>query len=153
MRLLLLPLLIAVSFQPSSYRAEIDAFRQHRAEEIGSPTGWAALVGLHWLSHGEFIVGSDAISGIRLTGPSAPGRLGTLTINGDDVHFRVSTGLDAFVKGKQVYDWDMTPGVAPEDGLKVGGLTVVLIRRRPKMALGEWDLTAPTREALTRLTR
>jgi uncharacterized protein (DUF1684 family) len=151
MRLLLLPLLIAVSFQPSSYRAEIDAFRQHRAEEIGSPTGWAALVGLHWLTQGEFIVGSDPISGIRLTGPSAPGRLGTLTINGDDVHFRVSTGLDAFVKGKQVYDWDMTAGVAPEDGLKVGGLTVVLIRRGPKMALRVWDAKAPNRVAFTGL--
>lgn len=101
------------------------------------------MVGLHWLSQGEFVVGSDPVSGIRLTGPSAPGRFGTLTINGDSVHMRISTGLDAFVKGTQVYDLDMTPGVAPEDGLKIGGVTMVLIKRGPKLALRVWDAKAP----------
>lgn len=139
----LVPLLLAFTIQTPGYRAEIDAFRQHRAEEIGGPTGWAALVGLHWLSQGEFVVGSDPVSGIRLTGPSAPGRFGTLTITGDNVHMRISTGLDAFVKGKQVYDVDMTPGVAPEDGLKIGGVTMVLIKRGPKLALRVWDAKAP----------
>ncbi|MBP8274083.1 MAG: hypothetical protein KAY59_06595, partial [Acidobacteria bacterium] len=86
----LLPLLLAFTLQTPGYRAEIDAFRQQRAAEIAGPTGWAALVGLHWLSQGEFVVGSDPVSGIRLTGPSAPGRFGTLTINGDSVHMRIS---------------------------------------------------------------
>jgi hypothetical protein len=139
----LLPLLLAFTLQTPGYRAEIDAFRQQRAAEIAGPTGWAALVGLHWLSQGEFVVGSDPVSGIRLTGPSAPGRFGTLTINGDSVHMRISTGLDAFVKGTQVYDLDMTPGVAPEDGLKIGGVTMVLIKRGPKLALRVWDAKAP----------
>src|SRR6478736_10310955 len=107
MKLLMLPILLALTFQTPGYRAEVEKFRADRFVEIGGPTGWAALVGLHWISEGEVIVGSDAISGIRLTGPSAPGRLGTLTVTGNNVHFRVSTGLDAFVKGQQVYDLDM----------------------------------------------
>ncbi len=145
---LLLPLLLALTLQTSGYVAGIEKFRADRAVEIGGPTGWSALVGLHWISDGEVIVGSDAISGIRLTGPSAPGRLGTLTVNGDNVHLRISTGLDAFVKGQQVYDLDMKPGVAADDGLKIGGLTMVLVKRGPRMALRVWDAKAPNRVAL-----
>ncbi len=149
---LLLSLLLAFTFQAPSYRAGIEQFRTERAAEISSPTGWAALVGLHWISQGEVVVGSDAISGIRLTGPSAPGRLGTLTVTGDNVHLRISTGLDAFVKGQQVYDLDMKPGVTADDGLKIGGLTMVLIRRGTRMALRVWDAKAPRRVALKGLT-
>ena len=147
MKLLILPLLLAFTFQTPGYRADIEKFRAERAAEIDGATGWAALVGLHWISQGEVVVGSDAISGIRLTGPSAPGRLGTLTVTGDIVHFRISTGLDAFVKGKQIYELDMKPGVAPEDGLKIGGLTMVLIKRGTRMALRVWDAKAPNRVA------
>lgn len=148
MKLLMLPLLLAFTFQTPAYRADIEKFRADRAAEISGPTGWAALVGLHWISQGEVVVGSDAISGIRLTGPSAPGRLGTLTVTGDNVHLRISTGLDAFVKGRQIYELDMRPGVAPDDGLKIGGLTMVLIKRGARMALRVWDAKAPNRVAL-----
>lgn len=147
MKLLVLPLLLAFTFQTSSYRADVEKFRATRETEINNPTGWAALVGLHWISDGEVIVGSDAVSGIRLTGPSAPGRLGTLTVAGDRVHLRISTGLDAFVKGQQVYDIDLKPGVAPADGLKIGGLTMVMISRGPRKALRVWDAKAPNRVA------
>lgn len=147
MRLLIAPLLVLFTLQTGTYRAEVDAFRAHRFEEISGPTGWAALVGLHWLSPGEFVVGSDPISGIRLTGPSAPGRLGTVTITGDTVHFRVSTGLDAFMNGKQVYEYDMKVG-GPDTALHVGGLTMSLIRRGPRYALRVWDEKAPRRVAM-----
>lgn len=151
MRTLILPLLFAIAVQPSSYRADVEAFRQNRAQEIGGPTGWAALVGLHWLTPGEYIVGSDAISGVRLTGPSAPGRLATINVGKDSVHIRVSTGLDATLKGQPVTEFDMAPGVAPEDGLKVGGLTLVVIRRDTRLALRVWDAKAPNRVALNGL--
>ncbi len=144
MKTLLFPLAVCLVMQTTpSYQSDMDAFRTHRAAEISGPTGWAALVGLHWISPGEVIVGSDPISGIRLTGPSAPGRLGTLTVTGDNVHLRISTGLDAFVKGKQVYEVDLTPGAPAEDGVKIGGLTLVLIQRGARKALRVWDAKAP----------
>ena len=148
MKIILLPLLLAFTVQTSSYNAEIEKFRANRAVEIGNPTGWSALVGLHWISQGEVVVGADPISGIRLTGPSAPGRLGTLTVTGDTVHLRISTSVDAFVKGQQVYDLDMKPGAAPEDGIKIGGLTMVLVKRGERKALRVWDAKAPNRVAL-----
>ena len=154
MRALILPLLITLTIQPSTYRAEVagyraevDAFRKNRAEEISGPTGWAALVGLHWLTPGEYVVGSDPISGVRLTGPSAPGRLATINVGKDIVHIRVSTGLDATFKGKPVTDFDMPPGISADDGLKVGGLTLVVIRRDTRLALRVWDTKAPNRVA------
>lgn len=148
MRAVILPLLLALAIQPSAYRSDIESFRQHRAEEISGPTGWAALVGLHWLTTGtEFVVGSDPISGVRLTGPSAPGRLATINVSADFVHIRVSTGLDATYKGKPVAEFDMPPGVAADDGLKVGGLTLVVLRRGQRLALRVWDAKAPNRVA------
>lgn len=143
MRAFLWPLLFTFLFQAPGYRADMQEFRKKRSEEIANPTGWAALVGLHWLSQGEFVVGADGISAVRLTGPSAPGRLGTLNVNGTDVHLRISTGLDAFVKGQQVYDLDMKPGTPASDGLKIGGLTMVLVKRGPRLALRVWDAKAP----------
>lgn len=148
MRALILPLLIALTMQPSAYRADVEKFREQRAAEISGPTGWAALVGLHWLTTGtEMVVGSDAISGVRLTGPSAPGRLVTINVGADSVHIRVSTGLDATYKGKSVTEFDMPAGVAADDGLKVGGLTLVVIRRDTRLALRVWDAKAPNRIA------
>lgn len=148
MKMIVLPVLLALTMQTSSYKADIEKFRADRAVEIGNPTGWAALVGLHWITEGEVVVGADPVSGIRLTGPSAPGRLGTLTVTGDNVHFRVSTGVDAFVKGQQVYEIDMKAGAGPDEGLKVGGLTMVLVRRGDRRALRVWDAKAPNRLAL-----
>ncbi|TAK16829.1 MAG: DUF1684 domain-containing protein [Acidobacteria bacterium] len=147
MKTLILPLLLALTLQPAGYRADIEAFRQHRAEEIGGPTGWAALVGLHWLTPGEFVVGSDATSGIHLTGPSAPGRLATIGVGADSVHFRITAGLDATFQGRPAAEFDMTPGVAADNGLKVGGMTLVVIRRDTRLALRVWDTRAPNRVA------
>jgi uncharacterized protein (DUF1684 family) len=145
---LIVSLLFALSAQSTGYRAEIESFRQHRAEEIGGPTGWAALVGLHWLTPGsEMVVGSDSISGVHLTGPSAPGRLATINVGADSVHIRVSTGLDATLHGKPIAEFDMAPGVPADEGLKVGGLTLVVIRRDTRLALRVWDANAPTRVA------
>ena len=153
MRALLLPLVIAFTIQPSAYRADVEKFREHRAEEISGPTGWAALVGLHWLTAGtELVIGSDAVSGVRLTGPSAPGRLATITVGTDAVHFRISTYTDATFKGQPVTEFDMPPGVAADDGLKVGGLTLVVIRRDTRLALRVWDSRAPNRVAFKGLS-
>jgi uncharacterized protein (DUF1684 family) len=148
MRALFVPLLIALAVQPAGYRAGIEEFRQKRAAEISGPTGWAALVGLHWLTTGsELVVGSDPISGVHLTGPSAPGRLATINVGADSVHIRVSTGLDATLNGKPVAEFDMAPGVPADEGLKVGGLTLVVIRRDTRLALRVWDANAPNRVA------
>jgi uncharacterized protein (DUF1684 family) len=148
MRALVVPLLIALAVQPAGYRASVEEFRQKRAEEIGGPTGWAALVGLHWLTAGtELVVGSDPISGVHLTGPSAPGRLATINVGTDSVHIRVSTGLDATLNGKPVAEFDMAPGVPADEGLKVAGLTLVVIRRDTRLALRVWDAKAPSRVA------
>ena len=51
MRLLILPLFLAFTFQTPGYRADIEKFRAERADEISGATGWAALVGLHWITN------------------------------------------------------------------------------------------------------
>src|SRR6185436_6818532 len=65
---------------PGDYRQQVEAFRQKREHEIIAPTGWAALVGLHFLTPGTHVVGSAPGNDVRLTGPSAPPVLGTITV-------------------------------------------------------------------------
>jgi uncharacterized protein (DUF1684 family) len=147
----LMPLLLALTLQSASYRADIEKFQQQRFDEIAGATGWSALVGLHFVDPGsEYVVGSDAISGVRIESPSVPGRLGTMLVRNDGATMRVSTGVDATVKGVAVTEVDMRPGTSAADGLKIGDLTLVLIRRGQKFALRVWDAKAPSRLALVK---
>ena len=44
--------------QSADYRAEVEAFRAASEAEVNGPTGWASLVGLHWLSPGTYTIGA-----------------------------------------------------------------------------------------------
>src|SRR5688572_28100849 len=79
---------------PADYREQVDAFREKRAREIIAPTGWAALVGLHFLTLGTLVVGSAPGSDVRLTGPSAPPTLGTMTVTAGTARLGVAKGVE-----------------------------------------------------------
>ena len=68
---------------PPDYREQVEAYRATRGAEIIAPTGWAALVGLHWLTPGIHTVGHAPGNAVLLTGPSAPASLGTVTVTAE----------------------------------------------------------------------
>ena len=149
---------------PADYRQQVEAFRQKRAHEIIAPTGWAALVGLHFLTPGTHVVGSAPNSDVRLTGPSAPPALGTITVTPGaagapgTARLAVAKGVEVR-RGRQALnvlpplwtDVELKTGAKPEDYLTVGDMTMTLIRRGDRLALRVWDAKAPSLTSLSKL--
>ena len=136
---------------PPDYRQQVERFREKRGHEIISPTGWAALVGLHFLTPGTHVVGSAPGSDVRLTGPSAPPTLGTLTVSAAAVRLVTAKGVDIRRGNERIDDVELKPGAKPEDYLKSGDLTMTLIRRGDRMALRVWDAKASSLTSLKQL--
>jgi uncharacterized protein len=149
MRLALLSpvLVLALAAQSASYRAEVEAFRQQREAEIGGPTGWAALAGLHWLTPGRHTIGRATSNDVVLAAPSAPAELGTITVRAKDAELALAPGVTARVDGAPVRTAQLRPDVAPEHAVVVGNMTMALIARSGKLALRVWDSRSPTRVA------
>src|SRR5687767_4720453 len=145
---------------PGDYRQQVEAFRAKRANEIIAPTGWAALVGLHFLSPGTHVVGSAPGSDVRLTGPSAPPALGTITVTpgapgtagaAGTARLVMAKGVEARRGNEVLTDVELKPGAKPEEYLTVGDMTMTLIRRGDKLALRVWDAKAPSLTSLSKL--
>jgi uncharacterized protein (DUF1684 family) len=130
--------------QSADARAETEAFRKQREAEIGGPTGWVALVGLHWLTAGAHTIGRGSDNAVVLAAPSSPDRLGVLTVAAESVSLQVAPGVDARVKGQPVTVVDLRSG-GPESGLTVGGMTMVVIRRGGRVGLRVWDSAGAAR--------
>lgn len=137
--------------QADAYRGEVEAFRAQREVEISGPTGWGALVGLHFLAHGTQTIGRDGSNDVVLTAPSAPARLGWLAVGARGASIRLAPDVDARVKGRVVSLAPLWPGTAAEDGLAVEGMTMVMLRRGGRLALRVWDTRAPAIETFTGL--
>jgi uncharacterized protein (DUF1684 family) len=138
---------------PADYREQVEAFRLKRATEIIAPTGWAALVGLHFLTPGTHVVGSAPGSEVRLTGPSAPPTLGTLTVTpaAGTARLVMAHGVEARRGSEVLTDVELTPGAGPDGFLKFGEMTMTLIRRGDRLALRVWDAKAPSLTSLSQL--
>lgn len=137
--------------QADAYRAEVEAFRAQREAEISGPTGWGALVGLHFLTHGTHTIGRDEANDVVLAAPSAPARLGRLAVGARGASIRLATDVDARVKGHAVGLAALWPGTPADDGLVVDGMTMIMLRRGGRLALRVWDARAPVIETFTGL--
>ncbi len=138
-------LLIAVVAQPQSYRAEIETFRKNREAEIGGEGGWASLAGLHWLMAGTHTVGRDKSNDVVLEAPSAPQKLGIFVVTASNVSFAPAAGVDARVKGQPIQTTVLRPNTEIADGVTVGDMTFVVIKRGARLGLRVWDRQSPTR--------
>jgi len=138
--------------QPAPYRAEIEAFQKHRASEIGGRTGWAALAGLHWLTPGTHTIGRAKTNDVVLLAPSSPSQLGTLTVTDTGVTLAMAPRVRATLKGAPVTTAELRPNSSAANGLVVGGMTMVVIKRGPKLALRVWDSESAGAKHFTGLT-
>jgi uncharacterized protein (DUF1684 family) len=134
MMLKLSTLMILLAFtQASSYKADIEKYRQERARSMSAETGWTALTDLRWLDkNGQFTVGRGTSNAIVLKAPSAPDRLGMLTV--DDR------------AGQPVTELELTPDAPAAEAVKLDGLTLGVIERAGRRALRVWDRLSPARQ-------
>jgi hypothetical protein len=135
----------------ADYRADVEAFRAHRESEINGPTGWGALVGLHFLRHGTQTIGRDAANDVVLSAPSAPGVLGRIAVGRRTVAVHLAPGVDGRWHDQPAPLIGLAPGRPAGDGLVVGSMTMVVIQRGGRMALRVWDTRAPVVASFTGL--
>jgi uncharacterized protein (DUF1684 family) len=137
--------LLSLVLQGGNYKTEVDKFHTQRTQDIGGETGWAALTDLRWLENGRFTIGRAPSNAIRLSAPSSPELLGTLTVTPRAVTLQVAPGVTALVKGKAVTDIEVPSNVAPASGISVGSMTLAVIARGDRRGLRVCDRVSPTR--------
>jgi len=149
------PILVALAtslvLQTSSYRADVEKFRKQRETEIGGETGWAALTDLAWTPTGDHTIGRGAKNDVVLKAPSAPEQLGRITVSDNAIALHVAPGVAAKVKGQPATNIELKPNISSADGVSVGDVTVVAIKRGNRIGLRVWDRQAPTRRAFAGL--
>jgi len=131
-----------------SYAESILAWRRKLDESLRAEEGWLALAGLFWLREGENSIGSDPANDVALPAGSAPERVGWVGLEGGRARLRIAPGVEAVVEGELIRQVQMTPD---SDGsptrVRVGSVTMVVIRRGQRWGLRVWGRNNPARES------
>jgi hypothetical protein len=139
---------------PAGYRAEIEAWRRDREQQLRAPDGWLALVGLTWLHPGANRFGAGPDDDVPLPAP-APRHAGTLLVDGATVRVSLSPGVSGTRNGRP---WLAAAGAgaAPTplrtdttaggpDVLGFGGVTLQVIERGGRLGARVKDPQSPRR--------
>lgn len=136
-----------------SYLKEIQKWRNERLEEINGETGWNTLVGLFWLHEGENRFGSDPSNDIVLPRSRAPKLAGTFHLDNGTVQLITKLEVGITSGGERVRDVVLR---SDADGLptplKLGSLTMFVIKRGEKFGLRVKDKRHPARANFSALT-
>jgi uncharacterized protein (DUF1684 family) len=151
LRMLALALAAALEAQ-TSYRAEIEKWRQAREENLKKDDGWLTVAGLFWLKEGVNLAGAEASSQVALPQGSAPARVGSFVLRGGKVSFTAEPGVVVTSGGKPVRSLEMrsdTPG--PPDILSIGRLSMFVIARGARVGIRLRDKESSFRREFTGL--
>jgi uncharacterized protein (DUF1684 family) len=129
-----------------AYAKEIAKWRAERVEEVSGENGWLGLVGLFWLHDGENKLGSDSTNDIVLPPDRAPRFAGSLWLNKEVVRLEAKpeSGLtnEGLPAGSLVLHSDAD---GKPTQLKIGSLTLFVIKRGDKLGLRVRDKRHPAR--------
>jgi uncharacterized protein (DUF1684 family) len=135
----LIGLLGIAMFASSTYTDDIRAWQQQRDKSLRSENGWLTLVGLFWLKPGDNTIGSDPSNDFVLPKGTAPLRAGTLHLEGDKVTFTDTEG-----KSQGLHYSEAKP-----DLVKIGSVSLFVIRRGDKLAIRAKDSESPVLKNFT----
>lgn len=133
------------------YRAEIEAWRTSRLENLTSDSGWLTLLGLYWLDPGISRFGADPGNEIPIAVAGVPGLAGTIEVGEDgSVVARAVADSDVRVNGEPVVESILkTDAQGKPDVVEVGRATFYVIDRSGKLAARVKDPEAPSRRAFS----
>ena len=84
------------------YDAKHRHWRESRAKDLQSPTGWLTVAGLFFLKTGPNVVGIRSASDVALPMGSAPTRVGTITRDVATTWFEPAPGADVTIDDARV---------------------------------------------------
>jgi len=136
----------------TSYRTEIEKWRQTREANLKKDDGWLTVAGLFWLKEGSNRAGTDASNQIVLPQGSAPARVGSFVLRAGKTTFTAEIGVAVTSGGKPVQSLQMrsdTPG--PPDIITVGRLSMFVITRGARTGIRLRDKDSSFRREFTGL--
>jgi uncharacterized protein (DUF1684 family) len=118
----------------SSYKAEIEKWRQDREDRLKTPEGWLSVAGLTWLVEGENRIGSAAGNRVQLP-PGLPAQAGSIVLQGKTVTLRAATGVT--VNGKPVQSPTVLKAdkTGSPDTIGIGRLKLTILDRGSKVGV------------------
>jgi uncharacterized protein (DUF1684 family) len=142
---LLSSLTFAAAGVDTSYRTEIEQWRQRREAELKAEDGWLTVSGLFWLKPGKTSIGSDPSNDILLPART-PSTVGSLKLVEGRAYFRTAPGATVTRNGS-AFKGGLIHSDTEEhrDTLAVGDVKLVLIRRGQRFALRLKDNQSPLR--------
>jgi uncharacterized protein len=138
----------AMTSAESEWRADLDHWRERRAQEIDATDGWLTLIGLDWLKPGVNSVGAAADNQIQIHA-QAPDHIGLLTVSSQTVQLLApSPGFspDLTIDGQPAREGPLVVEGAKPSIIGWHGLTLVVLKRGDRYALRTKDADSPTRK-------
>ena len=142
---------------PAAHRADVEAWRNARAERLKQPANWLSLVGLYWIEPGKYLLGSnvseadvkDDITGV-IRVERLPARFGTIESKGGKVTLQLEPGTGTTIDGQAADAVELKPDSsgAPTRVAR-DGIEFILIERGGRHALRVWDAQSPVRTGFT----
>jgi uncharacterized protein (DUF1684 family) len=135
-----------MALDTSAYVNEIRAWQTEMEDRLRAPDGWLTLVGLEWLDKGVNTVGTNPIHKVRFPPRTTPEKVGTLTLEDDQVTFTVEQGVVATLNGNTITsrvlesDKNRNP-----DLVQVGEITFHVIVRGTRIGVRTKQTNAPQR--------
>lgn len=130
----------------NTYIEEIESWRRAADENLRKENSWLALAGLYWLNEGENSFGTHPSNTIVLPGDSGPGKVGVITVEEDRVTLEVEEAVSLSVDGEYIKRVMLEPDTSgsPTE-MKLGDLTLILIKREDGFGIRLWDNQRPER--------
>lgn len=110
------------------------AWHAERLAKLRAPDGWLTLVGLDFLSDGEWSVGSGAGARLRYASCSAP-LLGTFVVQGSDARWVPEPGSGAVLEHGRAGGALVADDQGPPSTVRDGPISFALLRRNGQLAL------------------
>jgi uncharacterized protein (DUF1684 family) len=133
---------------PSTYEADILAWRQQVETDLRAEDSWLTLTGLYWLREGENTVGSDPVSDVLLA-ESAPQRLGVIELHDGTVTLRVTTDAEVSIGGEAAKTATLRNDYDPQGLTRVvvGSVSFYVVKRADQYGIRVRDARNPARLA------
>jgi uncharacterized protein (DUF1684 family) len=128
---------------PAAERAK---WHEGRIKRLQSEEGWLTLVGLHWLTEGENLIGTDPGAKVRFPEGLGPAKAGTLVLEGGKVRLKAEAGSPLTVNGAPAADMPLKMDAdGKPDVLGLAGRSFYVIRRGEKVGVRVKDPQSPVR--------
>jgi uncharacterized protein (DUF1684 family) len=135
---------------PSSYRSQLEKWRQRREESLKAENGWLTVAGLFWLKEGASTIGAGAANDFVLPPGSAPAKVGTFDFHDGKTVFQPAPGVVVTVNGRPVVKAALTDDATERpDVVAVSRLSMFVIRRGSRFGIRLKDSDSEARRNFT----